>query len=147
MHTKTKRILYILGGGTAILGIAACGAYRYHHDPEQRAQWMMKKVSKKLDLNADQQVKLETVRDQLVATVKIARAGRDSVHEEALDLIKGDKLDKEKAIEMVNKRTDTVKEHAPTIIAAIGDFYDSLNEDQRAKLRERITEHMEHHRH
>jgi len=147
MHTKTKRIIYILSGGTVILGIAACGAYRYHHDPEQRAQWMMKKVSKKLDLDADQRIKLESVRDELVATVKIARAGRDSVHQEALDIIKDDKLDRDKAITMVNKRTDTVVERAPTIIAAIGDFYDSLNEDQRAKLRERITDHMEHHRH
>lgn len=147
MKPRTKRILYIIGGVTAVTGMLAFGAHRYHHDPEHHAQWMMEKVSKKLDLTTDQQARLKGVRDVLVATAKSVHAERTTVHQEVLEVIKDAKLDRQKALAMVTKRTDTVRERAPSVVAAIGDFYDSLTPEQRAEVRERIEDHAPHRRH
>ncbi|MFC1665724.1 Spy/CpxP family protein refolding chaperone [Pseudomonadota bacterium] len=148
MKTRTKRIIYIVGGVAAMSGVMAYGAHRYHHDPEHRAQWMVEKVSKKLELSTEQQSKLKGVRDVLMNTAKSFGNERTNVHQEVMDAIQETKLDRQKALAIVTKRTDSVREQAPSIVAAIGDFYDSLTPEQRAKVREKIEDHKPHsHRH
>ena len=56
-------------------------------------------------------------------------------------------LDRNKANEIVSYHVDTINTRAPAIIDAIGNFYDSLDNEQRAELRELIEHKMEHHRH
>ena len=146
MKPKSKRIIYIIAGVTAVTGMLAFGAHRYHHDSEHHAQWMMERVSNKLDLTTDQQARLKGVRDILVASAKSVNVERTKVHQEVLEIIKDAKLDRQKALAMVTQRTDKVRERAPSVVSAIGDFYDSLTPEQRAEVRDQIKDHAPHQR-
>ena len=105
------------------------------------------RITKRLDLNENQQDKLTSVADQVL---KIRDSVPRNQHLEAFSIISGSTLDRGKAQELVNRHTTNVQNHAPEMIAVLGDFYDSLNTDQQQKIREFISErrhHMIRHKH
>lgn len=64
----------------------------------------------------------------------------NNMQQQIVDLLTQPVLDQEKALELVKKRTAQVDDFAPTAIAAIAKFTDSLTEEQRALLKDRINE-------
>ena len=53
-------------------------------------------------------------------------------------------LDRDMANAIINQHVDTIHSGSPAIINAIGDFYDSLDDTQRAEIREFVGDKMEH---
>jgi hypothetical protein len=51
-------------------------------------------------------------------------------------LVAGDKFDKTRAQALVTEKTAAVTTKSPEVIAALADFYDSLNPAQQQKVRE-----------
>ena len=51
-------------------------------------------------------------------------------------LVAGDKFDRAKAQALVTEKTAALNTGSPEVIAALGDFYDSLNATQQAKVRD-----------
>jgi Spy/CpxP family protein refolding chaperone len=51
-------------------------------------------------------------------------------------LVAGEKFDRARAQALVSEKTAAVNAKSPEVIAALGDFYDSLNPTQQAKVRE-----------
>jgi len=143
-----KRItkFVIIGTGAIVLAgsIAACSR---HHSPEQRSEWMMEKMSKELKLDTAQQTKLKALSEQMLAVRKSMRQEFGSDRSEVLSLLDQPKLDQAKVLGMVHEHTQTINQRAPQIVAALGDFYDSLNPEQQAEVRKFVKEHHEHHRH
>jgi Spy/CpxP family protein refolding chaperone len=58
-------------------------------------------------------------------------------------LVAGEKFDRTKAQAMVGEKMAVVGAKSPELIAAFGDFYDSLSPEQQAKVRD----FMQHRRH
>ena len=145
MKRKSKWFVYSITGSILAVMLAACGPHR--HDPEERAEWMMEKVTKELELNETQVAKLNLVKNELLKAGKDFRQRRDDSRQTVVDLIQQPTLDRDKAVALVNQHTAAINEQAPQIIAALGDFYDSLSPEQQAELREHIQDRMEHHRH
>ncbi len=116
MKTSTKRALLLVGGLVVTTSLVAGGGHCYHHDPEHRAEWMVKKIGEKLELSDVQKEKLMILKDELIETRKEIRKGRESVREDILALLQQPTMDREKALIMVNERTDTIREHAPQIV-------------------------------
>ena len=54
-------------------------------------------------------------------------------------------LDRDKANAIVAQYVDKVNTRSPQIIDAIGNFYDSLTDEQRAELNGFLRHKMEHH--
>ncbi len=145
MKTWIKRTLIGLTGATIALGgLAACG-HRMHHGgwrgdatPEQQAEWrgkMVDRVASKLELNAEQKAKLTTLGDKLHAQ-RLAVRGSADPRADMQSLVAGDTFDRAKAQALVQQKTDAVRAGSPDLIAAMGDFYDSLNPAQQQKVRE-----------
>ena len=66
-----------------------------------------------------------------------ARAiGEGDPRSQLKSLIAGDKFDRAKAEALVQQKTEAVRAGSPEIIAALGDFYDSLNAEQQQKVRD-----------
>jgi Spy/CpxP family protein refolding chaperone len=145
MKTWIKRTLFGVAGATIALGgLAACGHRMHHGDwganatPEQAAQWrgkMVDRVASKLDLNAEQKAKLTVLGDKLHAQ-RLAVRGSADPRAEVKSLVAGAQFDRAKAQALVQQKADTVKAGSPEVIAALGDFYDSLNAAQQQKVRD-----------
>ena len=141
-----KRTIVIITAGTLLIGgVAACKHKMHSASAEERGEWVVDKVSKELELNDSQRIKLVEVKDQFIAVRKSMRSDREEVRKEVLAMLKQPTMDREKVNAMVNQKIAMVSEKSPSIIDAIGNFYDSLDDSQRAELSEFIEEKMERH--
>ncbi|MES2972667.1 MAG: Spy/CpxP family protein refolding chaperone [Pseudomonadota bacterium] len=140
MRPWIKRTLFGLFGASILIGgLSACG--HRQHTPmtaEESAKMRGKivdRVSSKLDLDAAQKVKLNVLADKLQAQ-RTAIRGTTDPRAEVQALVVGDKFDRTKAQALVSGKTQAVQAGSPEVIAALGDFYDSLNAAQQQKVRD-----------
>ena len=107
--------------------------------PEQAAQMrekMIDRLAGKLDLNADQKQRLGVLGDKLHAQrVALMGQGGDP-RAEMRALVAGDKFDAARAQALINEKTTAVQAGSPEVIAALADFYNSLNPAQQQKVRD-----------
>jgi len=145
MKLSKRTIIVITGGALLIGGVVACNRGMHCGSPEERGKWMVEKVSKELELNETQQVKLVEVKDEFLDVRKTMRSNRVQTRKDILAMLKQPTLDREKANTIVGQHIETINTRSPAIIDAIGNFYDSLDDSQRAELREFIEHKMDHH--
>lgn len=144
MKPWIKRTLIGLFGAAVLMGgLAACG-HRPHgfgatmsaEDAAQHRAKVVERVSSKLDLNADQKQRLTVLADKLheqrIALMGQAKDPRADVKA----LVAGDKFDKARAQALVTEKTTVLQSKSPEVIAALADFYDSLNPAQQQKVRD-----------
>ena len=142
MKTWIQRtLLGVFGGAIALGALTACGHHR-HPGPgasqEEQARWrdhMVDRVAKRLDLNAEQKQKLNALAAKLHEQ-RLAIRGATDPRAEVQALVAGAKFDRTRAQAFVNEKAAAVTARSPEVVAALGDFYDSLNPEQQAKVRE-----------
>jgi Spy/CpxP family protein refolding chaperone len=100
----------------------------------------VERISGKLDLNETQKAKLGALADEMLAQRQALRAGTEP-RAEMQALIAGNQFDRAKAQALLEQKTQAVQGGGPKVIAAMADFYDSLNADQQAKVRAFMAEH------
>jgi len=144
MKPWIKRTLIGLTSVTVLLGgLAACG-----HRGDHARGWSderitevrgkaIEKISGKLDLNADQKAKLGVLADQVIASRKAFRGNSDP-RTDIQALIAGDKFDRSRAQQLLDQKLQAAQGNGPQMLAAFGDFYDSLNPEQQKQVRERL---------
>jgi protein CpxP len=144
MKPWIKRTLFGLFGVSILVGgLAACGHHRHGYGanatPEQAAEFrgkMVERVSSKLDLDAAQKQKLTVLGDKLHEQ-RIAMMGTSKDPRADLKaLVAGATFDKTRAQALVTEKTAAINGKSPEVIAALADFYDSLNPAQQQKVRE-----------
>jgi protein CpxP len=146
MKTWIKRTLFgLFGASIAVGGLTACGHHRYdgagwqQMSAEEQARVrnrVLDKVAARLDLNADQRARLGVLADKLREQRQALMAQGADPRAQVQQLVAGDKFDRAKAQALVSEKTAAISGKSPEVIAALGDFYDSLNPDQQAKVRE-----------
>lgn len=142
MKNRTRYIAAILGAVGIAVAVAGCGHGYRHHEPGDYAVRHIEKLGKELNLNEAQTAKLNAVTETLRKGRDSLRAKHDEKHKEMLALLDQPKLDRQRALGLVQQTTRGINEHAPEMIAAMGDFYDSLAPAQQQKLREEVKERM-----
>lgn len=143
MRPWIKRTLYGLFGATIIIGgVAACGSRHDYHgwnaSAEDQARFrgkMIERVSDKLELNADQKARLGVLADRLQEQRQALKGKATNPRAEVEALVAGDKFDRVRAQALVVEKAAAITGKSPEVIAAAGDFYDSLNPEQQAKVR------------
>ena len=113
--------------------------------PEERGERMVEKVTEELELTAIQQDRLSEVKNEFLDMRKTIQSNREQTKTDIQAMLKQPTLDRNKANSIVNQHIETIHSRSPAIIDAIGNFYDSLDDTQRAELREFIEDKMEHH--
>lgn len=144
-HLK-RTLLGALGVTLLVGGLSACG-HRSHDDAsnmsaEQYAQKrdkMVDKVANKLDLNPDQKKRLATLGDKLQEQRTALIGQTQDPRAEMKALVTGDKFDAARAQALVNEKTTAVQAKSPEVIAALADFYNSLNTAQQQKVRDYMS--------
>lgn len=144
MKPWIKRTLFGLFGASIVIGSLTGCANRHHGyganmSAEQAAQArekMVSRVASKLDLNAEQKQRLVTLGDKLHAQ-RVALIGQtNDPRAEFKALMAGDKFDAARAQTLVNEKTTAVQTTSPEVIAALADFFNSLNPAQQQKVRD-----------
>lgn len=115
-------------------------AHQFHHhhghrgwDASSRREALLNKVGSRLDLSAAQQAHL-TVLVDLLQTQR--QALKDLVRGPTLaGLLAGDNLDRAGAQQVLDAAMDTLRSQGPALVAALGDFFDSLDFEQQQALR------------
>src|SRR6185369_6306278 len=111
----------------------ACG-HHYGHErfanmsAEDQAKFrsrMIDRVASKLELNAEQKQRLGVVADKL-REQRMALRGATDPRADVRALVAGEKFDRAKAQALVGEKTAAINAKGPEVIAAFGDFYDSL---------------------
>ncbi len=150
MKPWIKRTLFGLFGASILVGgLTACGhrphGFGGHMSAEESTQFrgkMVNRMAEKLDLNADQKQRLAVLGDKLHEQ-RLALVGQSQdPRAEVKALVAGDKFDKARAQALITEKTAALQSKSPEVIAALADFYDSLNPTQQQKVRE----FMEHRR-
>jgi Spy/CpxP family protein refolding chaperone len=141
-----KRLSLIVGTVVLASTVTACGPRcASREESAERAEWMVERVSRQLDLNEAQQAKLEEVKAKLLAAREAATRQHEADRQEVLALLAQPALDRARAETLVQTHTRAVEARAPEIIAALGEFYDSLTAEQQQKLREQVESRMNGH--
>lgn len=144
MKRWIKRTLFgFVGASVAIGALTACAGRHegpgWHASAEDSAKFrskMVDRVSSKLDLNADQKQRLVVLADTLQAQRAALMAKTPDPRAEVRALVAGDKFDRNRAQALVAEKTAALNTQSPQVIAALGDFYDSLNATQQQKVRD-----------
>ena len=141
MKLTKRTIIYITGIALITTSIAACN----RGTPEERGDRIVQKVSEELELTETQQTRLTEVKNEFIELRKTMRSNREQTKTDLQAMLKQPTLDRTKANSIVNQHIETIHSRSPVIIDAIGNFYDSLDDTQRAELREFIEDKMDHH--
>ena len=144
MKPWIKRTLIGLFGVSVLVGGLAACSHRSHGwggnmSAEQSAEWrgkMVDRVGRKLDLNDAQKQKLTALGDALHAQRLALMPAGKSPRADMLALVSGSTFDKAGAQALVTAKTTTIQTGSPQVIAALADFYDSLDASQQGKVRE-----------
>jgi Spy/CpxP family protein refolding chaperone len=138
-----RTLIGVFGASVLFGGLAAC-SHRYHHqnwqnmseeDAARMRAKMIDRVSSRLDLDDAQKAKLGVVADQLRAGRQALRGDTDP-RSDIQSLVAGNTFDRAKAKALIDAKTTVLQSKSPELIAAFGDFYDSLRPEQQQKVRE-----------
>jgi Spy/CpxP family protein refolding chaperone len=144
MKTWIRRTLYGVFGATIVLGgVSACGHRHEGHgwqmsaeDQSRLREKVIDRVSGKLDLNADQRQRLGVLADKLQEQRAALKGQTTDPRAEVRALVAGEKFDRARAQALVAEKTAAITGKSPEVIAAAADFYDSLQPEQQARVRD-----------
>jgi len=145
MKLTRRTLIYMTGGVLLAAGVVACNHGMHYGSADERGEWMVQKVSKELELNEKQQARLAEVKDEFLDVRRTMHYEREQTRADVLAMLEQPTLDRDKANTIVSQHMTTINSRSPVIIDAIGNFYDSLDDAQRAELRAFIEHKMDHH--
>ncbi len=139
-----RTLIGVFGASVLFGGLAAC-SHRMHpgmgwqamseEDAAKMKARLVERVGSRLDLDEAQKARLGVVADKLREQRNALVAGGNP-REEMQSLVAGSTFDRAKAKALVDPKTTAINDKSPELIAAFGDFYDSLRPEQQAKVRE-----------
>lgn len=144
IRRNLKRTLLTLVGATIVVGgLSACGHregnYGAGMSQEKYAEMRDKVVNRaasKLDLNEDQKKRLSVLGDKLYEQRTALVGQTTDPRAEMKALVAGEKFDAARAQALINDKTAALQAKSPEVIAALADFYNSLNPAQQQKVRD-----------
>ncbi len=107
------------------------GGNHHHGDHAGFLDHILARAARKLDLNPSQQELLGS----LLRQVQAQRAAMKSGLPDLKGLLAGESFDRSSATQMLDARLDAIRGAGPSVINAAGDFFDSLDAEQKQALR------------
>lgn len=147
MRTWIKRSLIgVVSAAALIGGLSACSHHRPGHgawtmsetDTAKLRERLIERASRQLQLDEPQKARLNVLADALQAQRDALRAGQQP-RAELQALVAGAQFDRVRAQALIEGKTAAVREKSPAVVAAFGNFYDSLRAEQQQKLREYLA--------
>ncbi len=116
--------------GLTMVAVAGCS----RRTPEKRAERFVKKIASKLNLDASQKQKLETIKTELLDHCKSMRTRHEADYNNLLKELEKETIDKKQLKNMVDLKLAKMEELSDQFIESYGAFHAGLTPDQRTKL-------------
>ncbi len=147
MKLSTK----IITAGLLIAGSSGVVyAYSKHGDwgmsPEEKVEFVTERVTKKLELDNQQQENFAQLAQTVAQLMMDARATRAQHVNEIEALLEEPSFNQARALELVQQKTQMVNEKAPLVISSLAVFLDSLTAEQKQELQGFLEHRHKHHR-
>jgi protein CpxP len=139
-HSKLFIILVVI----SVVAAGCCHRfYRNHCMPSHKkaAQWIIKKLSKNLDLNEEQKKELNRIKDEISAKHQQLKSDHQEILNAVLLQIKNDKVDEAALNEIFDSKEEKIKEMRSFLIAKLAEFHSILTPAQRDKLAQHIKKY------
>ena len=146
MKRSTKIITAVILSVGVVGGAAAYGKHRFG-SPQSHANYMVGYISDELNLDANQKQSLNALKNEIMSARLTMREQVQPVRDEIQSLISAEKFDQDKALEMINGKIAAINQEAPIVVAALGNFLDGLNAEQKSDILEFVQHRAEHRRH
>ena len=140
MKLTKRTIIYLSGIALLTTSIVACN----HGTPEERGERMVERITEELALTETQQTNLSMVKEAFLEMRKTMQSNREQSKAEVMKILKQTTLNRDAANAIVTQHVETIQSASPTIIDAVGNFYDSLDGKQQTEIREFIDDKMDH---
>lgn len=141
---KPVKTLLIIGVTVASLAIGATAFAKRNGD---HSDWMLDRVTDRLELNEGQVASLSTLRDELMETRALMRGDEQDFPETIKALVNAESFDQEAALSMINDRVDALRSNAPELVNAAAVFFDGLSAEQKADVESFIDRAGRRHHH
>lgn len=143
-----KTLVGVIGAVVALGAFSGCSSYRGHQagwnaTPEQQArhrEHVVDRVASRLDLNEAQKAKLSEFLAKMQAERAAMAAAQPDPRAQMLALVSSDKFDRGGAQALMTKTAAALETRSPQLIAALADFYDSLDANQQARVRDYLQQ-------
>jgi Spy/CpxP family protein refolding chaperone len=140
---------------TAALLIAgssgAVYAFSKHNDwgmsPEEKVEFVTERVTRKLDLDSQQQQNFAELAGTVVQIMQDAKITKAQNLTEIGDLLQEPSFNQARALELIQQKTRMINEKAPLVITSLAVFLDSLSVEQKQQMQEFVQHRHKHHRH
>ena len=139
---------------TAALLIAgssgAVYAFSKHNDwgmsPEEKVEFVTERVTRKLDLDSQQQQNFTELAATVVQIMQDAKITKVQNFTEIGALLQESSFNQARALELVQQKTSMINEKAPLVITSLAVFLDSLSVEQKQQMQEFVQHRHRHQR-
>ena len=140
----SKKSYVIMIALAVLFAVVLTGCYR---TPEQRAEYLVKRMSSELDLNDTQKARLEKIKDEFLAKRPEMTKMREETVKEANVLMRSAEIDKAQLNALMEKNQAGAIDMIRFVAAKFTEIHDMLTPEQREKLTKQIEEYMLHGHH
>jgi protein CpxP len=135
-------VLLVVGSSGAVYAFSKHGDWGM--SPQEKVEFVTDRVTKKLELDSQQQQNFSTLAELVAQLMVDAKATRAEHIGEIGNLLQEPNLDQSRALELVRQKTEIINREAPGVIASLAIFLDSLSDAQKQQLQQFIEKR--HHR-
>ncbi len=135
------RMLIVMASLASVAAVTNCRPWK-HKSPEERAEWMAKRITKELDLNDAQKQVLNKIKDEIVARMKAEKSDRALQFKEMTGLLRADTIDKTK-LAALRKSHEAQRESMEALFVEKAlELHKVLTPEQRNKAADLIEKYM-----
>lgn len=136
-----KRALIVVAALVSVAAVTNCRPWK-HRSPEERGEWMAKRITKELDLNDSQKQVLNKIKDEIVARMKAEKSDRGLQFKEMTGLLRADTIDNAK-LTALRKRHQAQRESMEALFVEKAlELHKVLTPEQRNKAADLMEKHM-----
>lgn len=123
-----------------LAGIFGCSRRSSHLSHEKRAEWIVKKISKELDLNDSQNAKLNEIKQDIFNKHQSFSASKSEIMDALKKQLRKDAIDETELNALFESKESEFKEMRTFVISRFAEFHAMLTPEQRAKLADKMSE-------
>jgi Spy/CpxP family protein refolding chaperone len=133
-------VLAVTAGALLLSGCRGrhCG---WNSSPEQKADKIVKRIAKELDLRPEQKTKLDKIKTDILARKADFQAVHAGFRELALGQIRAATVDTAKLNQGLEEREAKIRDLRGFLVAEFTEFHDVLDSAQREKLASKLERH------
>lgn len=139
MKLSTRIIAAVL---LAVGSSGAVYAFSRHGDwgmsAAEKVEFVSARVTRNLQLDDAQQQRFSAMAELVATTLQQLRPMGEQHLGEISELLQQPSFNQARALELIQQKTQLVNDRAPSLIAALADFLDSLNAQQKQQLEEML---------